>query len=224
MENARPTARRWTLAGLLIALVGLPAIVTLYRFVAPDPTAGGSVAIRELLILALVALLLWIVVAREKLPLSSIGIGPAGIGRSLAWGLVCMLMLVAGLAACLGLYYLLGVHYGQPSAPLSVSMWATTLTVARAGIAEEVFYRGYAIERIEALTGNRWLAALLPLAAFAAFHYRQGLAGVFLALVLGAILTGFYLWKRNLVANMLAHFLVDFIPNVVLPLLAGGLR
>jgi membrane protease YdiL (CAAX protease family) len=98
---------------------------------------------------------------------------------------------------------------------------ATTLTVARAGLAEEVFYRGYAIERLEALLPNRWLAALIPLLCFTAFHYRQGLAGVFVALVLGAILTALYLWKRNLIANIIAHFLVDFIPNVLLPLLAG---
>jgi membrane protease YdiL (CAAX protease family) len=43
-----------------------------------------------------------------------------------------------------------------------------------------------------------------------------------IALVLGGILTGFYLWKRNLVANIFAHFLIDFIPNVLLPLFAGS--
>ena len=100
-----------------------------------------------------------------------------------------------------------------------MSLWATTPT-ARA-IAEEVLYRGYAIERIEALTGSRWMAALIALGAFAAFHYRQGLAGIVIAFLLGAILTGFYLWKRNLVANIFAHFLVDFVPNVLLPLLGG---
>jgi len=36
-----------------------------------------------------------------------------------------------------------------------------------------------------------------------------------IALALGAILSGFYLWRRDLVANMIAHFLVDFIANVV---------
>jgi len=171
---------------------------------------------------SLVAFLLWIVRAREVLPYSSIGIGPAGLWRSLGWGLVCLVPVVAGLAACLGLFSVLGVHYGQGSAPLSVSLWATLLTVARAGIAEEVFYRGYAIERLEALTGKRWIAALIPLICFAAFHYRQGWAGILIALVLGGILTGFYLWKRSLVANIFAHFLVDFVPNVLLPLLAGA--
>jgi membrane protease YdiL (CAAX protease family) len=219
MKPAMLKSRPWTLAGLALAFLGLPAVVTLYRLVAPDPGAGGAVAVREIVILALVGLLIWIVRRRERLPLSSIGIGPAGIRRSLAWSLLLILLTLLGFAACLGLFALVGVEYGQPAAPLSVSMWAVALTVIRAGIAEEVFYRGYAIERIEALTGSRWFAALVPLVAFAAFHYRQGWPGMFIALVLGAILTGFYLWKRNLVANMFAHFLVDFVPNVALPLI-----
>ena len=221
MQVMTARARTWTWIGLSIALFGLPLVVFVYRLVASDPGAGGSVAVREVLILALVALLLWIVRSREGLPLSSIGIGPAGLLRSLAWGLACLVLVVAGLAACLGLFAALGVHYGEGGS-VSVSLWATALTVARAGVAEEVFYRGYAIERLEALTGKTWIAALISLTCFAAFHYRQGWAGILIALVLGAILTGFYLWKRNLVANIVAHFAIDFIPNVLLPLIAGS--
>jgi uncharacterized protein len=221
MQGGWSAARPWTMVGLAIALLALPAIVFVYRLIAADPTAGASVAGREIAILAVVALLFWIILKRERLPLSSIGIGGAGIWHTLGWAVVLVLLCVLGLAACLGLFALIGVHYGQPSAPLSVSLWATALTTVRAGIAEEVFYRGYAIERIEALTGRRWAAVLIPLTMFAAFHYRQGLPGIFIALVLGAILTAFYLWKRNLIANILAHFLVDFVPNVVLPLMLG---
>jgi membrane protease YdiL (CAAX protease family) len=216
-------SRSWTYAGLALAFLGLPAVVFAYRQIAANPAAGGSVAIREIAILALVALLFWIVVSREKLPLTSIGLRWDGLGRSLAWGLALALMCAAGLAACLAAFHVLGVSYGQGGGggAISVSLWATSLTVVRAGIAEEVFYRGYAIERIEALTGSRWMAALIPLVPFAAFHYRQGFAGIAIAFFLGAILTGFYLWKRNLVANIFAHFLVDFVPNVLLPLLGG---
>ncbi len=37
---------------------------------------------------------------------------------------------------------------------------------------------------------------------------------------LGGILTLFYLWRRDLVANIIGHFLVDFTANVV-PRLLG---
>ena len=221
MPNATSQSRGWTYVGLILAFVGLPLLVYLYRLFVPDPTAAGPVVLRELAILAMVALLLWIVTAREKLPLSSIGLGWQGLGGSLLWGLGLAFACAAGLAAILVAFSFLGVHYGQGGSPISVSLWATALTVVRAGIAEEVLYRGYAIERIEALTGSRWMAALIPLIAFAAFHYRQGWPGIAIAFLLGAILTAFYLWKRNLVANIFAHFLVDFVPNVILPLLAG---
>lgn len=42
-----------------------------------------------------------------------------------------------------------------------------------------------------------------------------GPVNVLVAFTLGGILTLFYLWRRDLVANIIAHFLVDFIANVV---------
>lgn len=35
-------------------------------------------------------------------------------------------------------------------------------------------------------------------------------------LIIATILTAFYLWRRDLIATIFAHFLVDFIPNVLL--------
>ena len=131
-----------------------------------------------------------------------------------------MLMFGVGIAACLIVFPLIGLSYGSssgPTLPLGVSL----LLYARAGIAEEVFYRAYAIERISALTGNRVIAAGIPLLIFATGHYSQGIAGILITLVIGAIATAIYLWKRNLVILILAHFMVDFIPNVLLPLIFG---
>jgi membrane protease YdiL (CAAX protease family) len=220
MSTIDRSVRPWTYVGLTIAFLGLPAVVLAYRLVGGTTANTGGVVLRELAVLALVALLMWIVVQREHLPLSSIGLCRESLGRSLGWGLGLMVALGAGLAACLVVFKFLGIHYGSGSAPIATSMAAVLLTVARAGIAEEVFYRGYAIERIEALTGSRWMAALIPLIAFGLFHYRQGWPGIAIALVLGTILTAFYMWKRNLVAAIFAHFLIDFIPNVLLPLIS----
>ena len=102
-----------------------------------------------------------------------------------------------------------------------MSLAVTTLVVMRAGIAEEIFYRGFAIERIEALTGSTFLAAVVPLVLFAAFHFSQGVAGVLISLFVGAAATGIYLWKRNLTILIAAHFTLDFVPNVLFPLFAG---
>lgn len=77
------------------------------------------------------------------------------------------------------------------------------------------------MERLEKLTRSKWVAAIVPLRCFAAAHFKGGLPGVPVALVLGATLTFFYMWKRNLAANMVGHFLIDFVPNVLLPVLSG---
>ena len=215
------SSRGWTLVGLAIALFGIPAATTAHRMLVADPQASGGIIVRELAILTLTVLLLWIVVAGERQPLSSIGIRTDRLGRSIAWGLGLAVVCFAAAVGCLLFYQSIGVHYGE-GAGISRALPVTTLAVIRAGISEEVLYRGYAIERLQWLTGSKWVAAAISLLLFAGFHFRQGLAGVFIALLLGAILTAFYLWKRDLIANIVAHFLVDFVPNVVLPLLGAA--
>jgi membrane protease YdiL (CAAX protease family) len=208
--------RGWTTIGLVVALVGLPTITLVWRLLVPDPHGAGSIVLREISILVMVGLLLWLVVAGEKQPLSSIGIGPTPLWRSLAWGLACAALMVIGIGVAIGVMQLLDLHQDPSGARIAPSLWVATLVVIRAGIAEEICYRGYAMTRIESLTGSRWIAAAIPLGLFAAFHFRLGAAGMLIALILGAILTGFFMWRRNLIANMFAHFLIDFVPNVLL--------
>jgi len=218
---ASTSTRGWTYTGLAISLLGIPAVVTAQRMLSPDPAASGSIVLRELAILAVTAFVLWIVVARERLPLSSIGLRFDRVGRSAGWGLGLAVVAFAVLAVCLVGFSAFGIHYGE-GAGISRALPVTLLAVTRAGISEEVLYRGFALERLQSLTASKWIAASVTLVLFAAFHFRQGLAGVFLAFVLGGIFTLFYLWKRDLLATITGHFLVDFVPNVLLPLLGAG--
>jgi len=220
MNEVPPAARSWTYIGLAIALFGAPAIVTLFKVAGFTRADFGATVVRELIILALVAILFWIIRSREILPLSSIGLRRQRIVPTLLWSLAAMLMFGVGIAACLIVFPLIGMSYGSSSGP-AVPLGISLLLYARAGIAEEVFYRGYAIERIEALTGSRAVAAGVPLLIFASGHFSQGIAGILITFVIGAIATAIYLWKRNLVILILAHFMVDFIPNVLLPLVFG---
>jgi membrane protease YdiL (CAAX protease family) len=220
MNATSPAARAWTFAGLAIALFGAPAVVILFKLAGFTRADFGATIIRELIILALVAILVWIIRSREKLPLSSIGLRPQKIVPTLLWSLAVMLMFGVGIAACLAVFPLIGLSYGSSSGPV-VPIGVSLLLYARAGIAEEIFYRGYAIERIEALTGNRAIAAAVPLLIFAGSHFSQGPAGILITFVIGAIATAIYLWKRNLLILIVAHFMVDFIPNVLLPLIFG---
>ena len=222
MPQIRSASRTWSLVGIAIAIFGLPAIVGGHHYLVTERTASATV-VRELLIIALTVALLWIVRTKERLPLSSIGLSTERLWRSLAWAIGLTLVIFATVVAMLSLYGALGIQYGEGrQSSISPSLWVTLLTVIRAGVCEEIFYRGFAIERLHALGASKWVAALIPLLAFAGFHFRQGFPGIILALALGAILTGFYLWQRNLVAAIVAHFMVDFIPNILLPMLGGS--
>jgi membrane protease YdiL (CAAX protease family) len=46
--------------------------------------------------------------------------------------------------------------------------------------------------------------------------WTGGIPNIIIALVVGAVLTLFYLWRRDLVANMIGHGLSDFL-GLVLP-------
>jgi len=219
MENntalKNPTA---TFVGLAIALFGAPVFVALYRAITGENHSDAQVLGRELGIFLLVGLLLWIVKRWELLPLTSIGLQVDRLRTSLLRGLG---LAVIVLIVTVGLYLLLrgvGFHLGEDHAnAFHPSLLIVTLITLRAGIAEEIFYRGFAIERLQRLAGNKWVAGLLPLVLFALAHYRQGLGGIIAAFVLGGILTVFYMKFRDLLANMTGHFLADFVLNVLLP-------
>ncbi|MFY0651798.1 MAG: CPBP family intramembrane metalloprotease [Cyclobacteriaceae bacterium] len=78
-----------------------------------------------------------------------------------------------------------------------------------AGFAEEIIYRGYATERIQLLTQNKYIAFILPLLAFVLMHYRKGLDHLIIVLVVGGLMQWFYLKYRNLTINIIGHLLID---------------
>jgi uncharacterized protein len=106
-------------------------------------------------------------------------------------------------------------HSGNAESFARLPVWLLSAICIRAGVAEELFFRGYAIERLEAFGLNRYLAAGIPLVIFGIGHWTGGWANMVIAFVLGGVLAGFYLWRRDLVANIIGHFLVDFVANVV---------
>ena len=177
-----------------------------------------AVILREALIWGSAAILIVLVRRAERLPFSSIGIGTRGWGKSILWGLV---IFVSCFAAGGMLVHLTGYGHGTAAAAIDkLPLWMITLVVLRAGVVEELFYRGYVIERLQAFGLNRFVAAGIPLVIFAAGHWTGGAANILIALVLGAILAGFYLWHRDLVANMIGHFAVDFVAIVIPKLFA----
>ena len=198
--------------GLCFSLCSMLLIRELFRAVSPQPGTTLTLA-REACMFASAGALVWLVRRGEGLPLRSIGIGTSPVWKSLAWGVV---IAVACVLPAAGIAMLTGYEHGPASQTFAkLPLWVVFIVVVRAGVVEELFYRGYAIERLQALGFGRFLSWLIPLTVFAMAHWTGGIANILIALVLGAILTVFYQRRRDLVANMFGHFLVDFVANVL---------
>jgi membrane protease YdiL (CAAX protease family) len=212
-----------TAGGLLLAVFGTPALLWTLQLDVGDPRTLGAYVGREVGVFALLGLLLLLVRKGEGLPWTSMGWRGDRLLRSLGWGLLGVVPCAIVLVACVALAHVAHWRVGLQAPPaFEPPLWATSLTMLRAGVTEEAFYRGYAIERLQRLTGSAWVASALIIVPFALFHYRQGPAGIVIAGAVALVLSALYVKRRDLLAVMVTHFCVDFVPNVLLPLLGAG--
>lgn len=198
------------IVGLVLAF-GLPEL-GLPKLLFGDTSIGARIG-REIVWVAFGALLLLWVTQIERLPLASIGLKRPSKG-TLGWGLAATVALIATVMLTFAVIApALGLHQNmkQTAAIVQVPMWLLILTPIVAGVTEEILYRGYAIERIEFLTGNRWIAAVVSGAAFLLAHWSWGPTQLILVAFATVILVGLYLWRRDLVCVMIAHVLADLI-------------
>ena len=203
---------RATWAGLAIALFAMVAIRQLFAFVVPETTFASAV-LKETLIWVSALALIVIIRRGEHLPMRSIGLGTARWWKSILWGFI---IAIVSAVAVGGLAYLTGYGHGPGSATFEkLPLWLITAIVFRAGVVEELFYRGYAIERLQMIGVGRFWSVATPLVIFSLGHWSGGAANILIAFAAGLILTGFYLWRRDLTANMIGHGLVDFVANVL---------
>jgi membrane protease YdiL (CAAX protease family) len=205
--------RAATWVGILIALFAMLVVRQAVIIVWPSVTTSTTVVREGLYWLCAIALLI-IVRCGENRPVTSIGIGTRPLIRSFAWAipLAFLCLLVGG-----GIALLTHFNGGRSGESLEkLPLWLLILVVIRAGVVEELFYRGYAIERLRAIGLNRQWALAIPLLIFSFAHWKGGWANILIAFALGVVFSLFYLWRRDLVANMIGHFAVDFV-SIILP-------
>jgi membrane protease YdiL (CAAX protease family) len=201
----------FTWLGLVIALFGLLVVRHAVLYFSPTLTVSAAIWSESLMWVCIAAVCL-IIRRGEKLPFSSVGLGTSRWSKSLGWGVV----LTVGIIVVGSIPDVIAVltHF-QPNEfarqLTRLPFWLLTLTCVRAGVGEELFYRGYAIERLQALGLRRFWAAAIPILIFSVGHWTTGWQNVVTAFIIGSLLAAFYLWRRDLFANMIAHFLVDFI-------------
>jgi uncharacterized protein len=202
------TTGRTTTAGLCLTLgVGsLPIPLWDHEF-----ADVFHLIVNELLYWSLVAVVLLYVIKVERRPLSSIGIRRLSLADAAAGFGV-------GVATLAGLWLLYAIvlpilhqSEAQPINQLrSAPGWWLAASVVRAGVSEEVLFRGYPIERLQEWTRRRGIAFGVPLLVFSIAHIGSwGWTHLLIAGFGGLMLTALYAWRRNLWTNILAHCLVD---------------
>jgi membrane protease YdiL (CAAX protease family) len=207
-----------TALGLALALLGPGAVALLARASTPEPlslSAGAPLLGLFVLLVVAVATIAW---RGEKLTRAQVGFGrmtwwsiPLGVA------LAAFFILVFGPLAYWALARSgLGSFDAGANALAALPAWYRCLTVIVVAAGEEWLYRGYAIERLQALTGHAWLAGAISLLAFGLVHLPLWGFGVALTtLVSGGILTALYIWRRDISFLILAHVVTDLYGLVV---------
>ena len=199
--------KAWAALAALLILTQLP----LSSWITPDTGAAGIVAYAKWLGTA-AAVLVWVILV-EKRPLSSIGIRKPG-WDTFGWALVMTVALVASIMLSYALILpALGLEMNRAATKsiTDLSMASQLALFARAGVTEEILFRGYPIERLLELTRSKWIAALVPGMFFIAGHYWWG-GGQMIVVAFGTVIfTLFYLWRRDLICCMIAHISADLI-------------
>lgn len=199
------TARR--LFGVGVSLFGMTLMRPLLdRFEESDVRRHAAKWVPALAIVAYT----WVVEGRDSASLGLRWDGLRPFLRRVAVGLVAMLGASVVLAP---------VHERLGTDELEAGMaaftdldWPGRLFVAlTAGVTEEVLFRGYALERVEELTGSRLVAAAVTTGAFVLGHRGETWGWKSLVQIAqpAVIVTALYLRSRDLLALMTIHALND---------------
>jgi len=205
-----------TIVGLCVALGG--AVLPVSKLLG-NPDSFTARVLEQGFLWMLFGLVIAIVILWEKQSLSSIGFRPQWI--SVVWGLLLVTVIIF-VTGPVGIWVL--KQSGLPGFKVGYSklsnlpVWFLSVAVVTAGVVEETLYRGYAIERLVLFTGNYWWAGLLALTAFSVVHVPFWGWGPVLGMSISGIpLLVFYIWKRDLLACIIAHVATDAVGLIILP-------
>jgi membrane protease YdiL (CAAX protease family) len=183
------------------------------RWIAPGNTMADMLAREAVWWFYAFAVIVWLGGA-ERLPVSSIGLR-SPTWKTLALGLLAFVLLLAVFvvqdAVIIPVFHLdASTAVAERNLMMKTPFWYRLLVVLRAAVVEEIIFRGYMIEKVRQLTGSSLLAVVVSIVAFTSAHFSKWglvhLIPVFGAAVIMALL---YVWKRDLPANMIGHFLID---------------
>lgn len=200
--------------------------MVLFFFVRHQKFAGLDITIvatvfHDLAFVGLIAFFVW----RNGEPVKRLG-WSAGQFQKEVWIGIVLFVAVFMAAGLLDRFFaasgLSSSHGSLPSflrARGTVQYVALTLMIVVVAFAEETIFRGYLILRLRNLTGSDLGAVIISSIIFSLGHGYEGTAGMITVFFIGGVLATVYIWRKNLVAPMVIHFLQDFVSIVLLPLM-----
>jgi uncharacterized protein len=206
----------------VLALFLLPSMAFSYLGRSLDHLSFSMLAVSSIFQNAAFTGLVLYFVWRNREPLREIGLSTEEWQREVLAGVLLYLPFAIGV----GFIESILRHAGLPAPeqlPPSLRLAGFTdyvmapiflLTVA---FSEELLFRGYLIRRIGQLAGSSWAAVLLSSLVFALGHGYAGSLGVVTVGIMGVLLGVIYLWRGNLIAPMVMHFIQNFIGLIVVP-------
>ena len=203
--------------GVAITLTGN----ALFAFNQLDPDAAlPARLLREATAWLLLTVVLLYALRIEKLPATALGLRPLSWKTTILPGLAAGLALAAIAAAVV--FIATTIFHLKPDNHLTEMLagqpwWMLVLLSLRAGFVEEILFRGYLLDRLTRLSGRRWIGIIGSIALFTAMHFGGWQAGQLILVALaGALFTALYLWKRNIMICVIAHFTVDLLAALAL--------
>jgi membrane protease YdiL (CAAX protease family) len=219
-NNDTKLSKKWTYAVGLIIVFGIE--FGLRDFLLPEHANDISIGLATVAEWVTLSLLVFLWIPRvEKKNLESIGLGRLR-SRHLWWGvLVYLLVLGASLMSSFLLESvgLPSIRSLQPT--IKGYGFATLFALFLTGtFLEEVFYRGYLIERMTILTGHRWIAAFVSWLLFTSVHLKFfGLGPTIDVSVICAALVLLYLKEKSIWPCIIVHGINDALAFLIFPLL-----
>jgi uncharacterized protein len=201
--------RALSAAGLVLALVGPGVVAWLSTSGDGEP---GTRAVMLMHFVALLAGVLSVAVFQDRAGRKELGFAKsAAFSLLFAVPLAAFFILVYGPAAYWSLDALnLPSFTAGADSFEDLPRWYFALAIILVAGGEEWLYRGYAIERLERMTGSPLLAASLSTFAFFLVHPPVwGVGPALTTLVSGGILAALYLWRRDVLMLMIAHIATD---------------
>jgi uncharacterized protein len=179
----------------------------------PDAFAGFVTSIKHDLVfkwIRAIALIL-LVILWEREPLSSIGL------RKMSWSdalsVLGGFLLVFVTARLIDWFLPRTVPNNVQLALMLLGFPLRAGMALTAAVTEEVESRGYLLERLESITGSGLFAAVVGFLLFGLEHANSwDIAHAFRIVPWTVVLIALYMWRRNLAACMLLHFLADARP------------